>query len=88
MFVKALEYETVNLDVDPREVVGKKFDPNTKREILITRAGTELDVRSGVTDSPTITSDKPNGMTYHNGPDMEMARERQASQVHGTVPVP
>lgn len=43
MFIKALEYETVNLEQDPREVVGKKFDPESGREKYITREGEELD---------------------------------------------
>ena len=89
MFVKALEYETVNLDTDPREVVGKKFDPNTKREVLITREGAELDVMSGVEGSPTTLSpNNANGVPYQNGPDMEAARDRQATLVNGTLPVP
>jgi len=43
LFIKALEYETVNIEVDPREVVGKKFDPASGREKFITREGDEID---------------------------------------------
>ncbi|KAK5946916.1 Aquaporin-1 [Knufia obscura] len=43
LFIKALEYETVNIEQDPREVVGKKFDPTTGREKFITREGDEID---------------------------------------------
>lgn len=32
LFVKSLEYETVNLDADPREVAGKRFDPASGKE--------------------------------------------------------
>lgn len=32
MFVKSLEYETVNLEQDPREVAGKRFDPASGKE--------------------------------------------------------
>jgi len=43
LFIKALEYETVNIEVDPREVVGKKFDPASGQEKFITREGDEID---------------------------------------------
>lgn len=42
MFIKSLEYETVNNEVDPKEIIGKKFDKQTGEEKLVTRDGDEI----------------------------------------------
>jgi predicted outer membrane lipoprotein len=54
MFIKALEYESVNLTPDPREVVGKRFDPDTGKEIFITRAGGEVDIANDDIDAKAL----------------------------------
>lgn len=43
MFIKGLEYESVNLVSDPKEVLGSKFDPETGKEKLVTRNGHLVD---------------------------------------------
>lgn len=39
LFVKSLEYETVNLEQDPREVAGKRFDPASGKEETVYASG-------------------------------------------------
>lgn len=55
MFIKSLEYETVNLEVDPKEVVGKKFDPEDRREKMVLRDGQMVDALPSNADRPATT---------------------------------
>lgn len=86
MFIKALEYESVNLKPDPREVVGKRFDPDTGKEIFVTREGAEVDISNGNIDARALAeqgiaahkSEQLSGHTavknedtYSRGPDLE-----------------
>jgi aquaporin related protein len=65
MFVKALEYETVNLVVDPKAVMGEKFNIANKAEDV---AATRRESRLEANDRPyTGTS----GGTYAQAPILE-----------------
>ncbi|KAK4953496.1 Aquaporin-1 [Elasticomyces elasticus] len=65
LFIKALEYETVNKEVKSNEVVGKKFDPVTKREQLITRGGSYMHVHQDVNGEKRVVS-PPNDADYRH----------------------
>lgn len=93
LFIKALEYETVNIEQDPREVVGKKFDPASGREKFITREGDELDTptpqnsfprESQHYDAATDRTAVPtrDGVSYNRASDMEAGNNQQ------TMPLP
>lgn len=56
MFIKGLEYETVNVDADSKEVLAKKFDPETRREVLITHDGRQIDSLPNHHDQRTPSS--------------------------------
>jgi len=88
MFIKSLEYETVNLEVDPNEVVGKKFDPQSRREKLVTRDGGEVDALPSNADRARLPvahgahSDERtvgrNSDLYARGPDLENGQKASA----------
>lgn len=85
LFVKSLEYETVNLDHDPREFVGKKFDPVSGQEKEITREGDERVLRSGHT-RPSGTSDRT---AVANGTgQFHLANDLEAGKHERTMPLP
>lgn len=84
LFIKSLEYETVNAEVDPKEIVGKKFDPESRREKLVTREGREMDALAasgagrGVDNHSETTAVQPQqqqrhgaGAGYRDANDME-----------------
>lgn len=89
MFVKSLEYETVNLDENDKEVMGKKFDPETGREKTLTHDGRQYDttpnrVPNGVRDSAhTERTAVP-----REGEDARFARggQMEAGKDHGPLP--
>lgn len=71
MFIKALEYETVNNQVDPKKALGEKFDTQVPRESTNTRDS----VVSGDSLNKSVTG--ASGDSYANSPNMENG--------HGTV---
>ncbi|KAF2663631.1 aquaporin [Microthyrium microscopicum] len=69
LFIKALEYETINIEADPQqsEVVGRKFDPVSGKEKIITREGKEVPVPGSTStyhNSPIAQTGSPNGNTF------------------------
>lgn len=78
MFIKALEYETVNPEQDATGEEGRMFDPETGEEKRIgsnVRASRNGQVNTANTAPPvrngnTAHVGNDNG-SYHNGPDME-----------------
>ena len=103
MFIKALEYESVNLKPDPREVVGKRFDPDTGKEIYVTRAGAEVNIAEDNIDARAlaeqgIAAQKAerlsgntavrNEETYSRGPDLEAGDPLSPPAMPMTHPAP
>ena len=92
LFIKALEYETVNIEQDPREVVGKKFDPVSGQEKFITREGDEIDnphnssprdrLHYDDVTEPTAVPTR-DGTGYNRATDLEAGHSRRA-----TMPTP
>ncbi|KAH7389902.1 aquaporin-like protein [Pyrenochaeta sp. MPI-SDFR-AT-0127] len=60
MFIKALEYETVNNQVDPKKALGEKFDPQIKKETSVPRnsVGSDKTLGKSVSESSGNTFDK------------------------------
>lgn len=87
LFVKSLEYETVNLDHDPREFVGKKFDPITGQEMEVTREGEQRVLNPGqhATFRPSDTSERT-AVTNAADPRYHQATTLEAGQRHGPLP--
>lgn len=75
MFIKGLEYESVNLVADPKEVLGKKFDPETGKEKLVTRNGHLVDPDTHNVERTSDSTAVPGRHDpYAHGPDLEGGR--------------
>lgn len=77
MFIKGLEYETVNLAASPKDVAGKQFDPETGKEKYVTREGHIVDPETHEltrNSESTRVHDDP----YAHGPSMEGATNMPA----------
>lgn len=85
LFVKSLEYETVNADADPRVFVGNKFDPVTGQEKAVTAEGDERVLNSGHGTRPSGTSERT---AVQNGSDprFHQANDMEAGKRYGPVP--
>lgn len=80
MFIKGLEYESVNLVADPKEVLGSKFDPETGKEKLVTRNGHLVDPETHDLTRISESTQVPRGDQYSRGTDMEAG--------YATMPAP
>lgn len=69
MFIKSLEYETVNLAADPKEVLGKKFDPESGKEKYVTRSGHMVDPETH--EAQRISESTRVNDPYAQGPHLE-----------------
>ena len=68
MFIKALEYETVNLVVDPKQALGEKFDTKITKSQHIPRDS----VGSGKSTDKSMAGGS--GGTFDRSPDLETGR--------------
>lgn len=68
MFIKALEYETVNLVVDPKQALGEKFDTR----ITPGSSDTRVSATSGKSIDKSMTGGT--GHTFDQAPDLENGR--------------
>ena len=75
LFIKSLEYETVNLDQDPRPVAGKQFDPTTGKEKVVYQNG-ETQALPGMARPSTSNATETTAADprYLRGNDMEMGK--------------
>jgi len=82
-FIKSLEYESVNTETDPKEVVGQKFDPATKEEKLVTKEGNEIDnyTGSGQQRPGSERTAVGHDTGFHNANDLEAGKVMPAKPV-------
>ncbi|KAK5073938.1 Aquaporin-1 [Lithohypha guttulata] len=98
MFVKSLEYETVNLDQDPREVAGKRFDPVSGKEEVVFANGETYAIpptgrQSAGTDTTRVGGIRGPAPGPTPGPtpgpvDPRYARGAEMESGHRTMPAP